>query len=129
MIFRNLKVTGQKIGLSAALCHIHKTLANCGTSSGHVNGNKSNGRRFNFVLTIANVGDVEAVLCRKGEAVLLTRKFVALSDNEETQRVCKSNGIVTEVGNLFSFLLVYLCLTLFSIIDEKCNLDQFFVFM
>ncbi|ESN89930.1 hypothetical protein HELRODRAFT_91230, partial [Helobdella robusta] len=84
---RNLKQTGQKLGMSGALCHIRKSTSSRNGATG-------------FLLTVANVGDVEAVLCRKGEAVLLTRKFVATCDHEEVQRVCKSDGIITEDGKV-----------------------------
>ncbi|ELT96189.1 hypothetical protein CAPTEDRAFT_90974, partial [Capitella teleta] len=49
-----------------------------------------------YTLSIANVGDVEAVLCRHGDALLLTRKFVTDEDRDECQRVFKSDGIITE---------------------------------
>ena len=48
-----------------------------------------------FVITTANVGDVEVVLCRSGEAVVLTRKFVTSDDRTECQRVCKLDGFIT----------------------------------
>jgi len=48
-------------------------------------------------MNVANVGDVEAVLCRQGEPLLLTKKFVTTADREECQRVCAADGIITEV--------------------------------
>jgi len=48
-------------------------------------------------MNVANVGDVEAVLCRRGEPLLLTKKFVTTADRDECQRVCAADGIVTEV--------------------------------
>ena len=78
-----LKGAGQKLGASAALCHIRRV-----TSSNHSN---------QYTLHLANVGDVEVVLCRRGEAVVLTRKFVTTDDDEECLRVYQSDGIITEV--------------------------------
>ena len=49
-----------------------------------------------YTLQLSNVGDVEAVLCRRGEAVLLTRKFTT-HDRMECYRVYKNGGMVTEV--------------------------------
>ncbi|KAK3086917.1 hypothetical protein FSP39_025370 [Pinctada imbricata] len=76
-----LKSTGQKIGAAAAVCHIMKG-------------------RENFVLSIANVGDTEVVLSRRGEAVPLSQLFLIQSDREECQRICKSDGIITEDGRV-----------------------------
>lgn len=47
----------------------------------------------------ANVGDIEVVLCRRGEAVLLTRKFVTIDDRTECQRVCKLDGFITAASS------------------------------
>jgi len=49
-------------------------------------------------MNVANVGDVEAVLCRHGEPLLLTKKFVTSADREECQRVAAADGIITEVS-------------------------------
>ena len=49
-----------------------------------------------YTLNLANVGDVEAVLCRRGDAVLLTKKFTTTSNKEECYRAYKSDGIITE---------------------------------
>ena len=49
-----------------------------------------------YTVQIANVGDIEAVLCRHGEALVLTRKFVTSDDRDECQRVYRSDGIITE---------------------------------
>ena len=80
LCFRKLRGVGQRLGASAVLCHI------C----------RCEGREYR--LTLANVGDVEMVLCRRGEAVLLTRSFVTGAQPEECQRVYRSDGIITEVG-------------------------------
>jgi len=53
-----------------------------------------------FTMNVANVGDVEAVLCRRGEALLLTKKFSTTADRDECQRVLAADGIVTEVSTL-----------------------------
>ena len=78
-----LKGTGQKLGASGALCHIRRVSA-----SNNMN---------QYTLHLGNVGDVEVVLCRRGEAVILTRKFVTTEDDEECMRVYQSDGIITEV--------------------------------
>ncbi len=49
-----------------------------------------------YTLQLANVGDVEAVLCRRGEAVVLTRRYTTM-DRDECHRVYKAGGIITEV--------------------------------
>jgi len=49
-------------------------------------------------MNVANVGDVEAVLCRHGEPLLLTKKFVTSADRDECQRVAAADGIITEVS-------------------------------
>ncbi|KAK3603860.1 hypothetical protein CHS0354_042868 [Potamilus streckersoni] len=77
---RCLKAAGQKLGATAAICHIVKQDEN----SNH------------YVLNVANVGDVEVVLCRRGEAVCLTRLFTIQANKEECKRICKSDGIITE---------------------------------
>ena len=79
-----LKGTGQKLGASGALCHIRRVSA-----SNNMN---------QYTLHLGNVGDIEVVLCRRGEAVVLTRKFVTTEDDEECLRVYQSDGIITEVG-------------------------------
>ncbi|KAL3859952.1 hypothetical protein ACJMK2_010131 [Sinanodonta woodiana] len=77
---RCLKAAGQKLGATAAVCHILKPDEN----SNH------------YVLNVANVGDVEVVLCRRGEAVCLSRLFTIQANKEECKRICKSDGIITE---------------------------------
>ena len=79
----HLKASGQRLGASALLCHLHR-VASADTIK-------------QYTLSIGNVGDVEAVLCRHGDALLLTRKFVTDEDRDECQRVFKSDGIITEV--------------------------------
>ena len=74
---RKLKSRGLHHGAAAVLVHLQRR------SSRH------------FVMITANVGDVEVVLCRRGEAVLLTRKFVTSDDRTECQRVCKLDGFIT----------------------------------
>ena len=51
-----------------------------------------------FNLVLGNVGDVEVVLCRHSEALVLTRKFVTQEDPTECERVQQSDGIITEVS-------------------------------
>ena len=76
-------MTGQKLGASAVLIHIQRV------AKDHMN---------MFNLALANVGDIEVVLCRHGEALVLTRKFVTLEDPTECDRVQETDGIITEVG-------------------------------
>ena len=78
---RQLRVSGQRVGASAVLCHMKRI-------------DKSSKK---FSLQIANVGDVEAVLCRQDDAVVLTRKFTTIENREECYRVCLSDGIIMEV--------------------------------
>ncbi|XP_060073754.1 PH domain leucine-rich repeat-containing protein phosphatase 2-like [Ylistrum balloti] len=80
-----LKSTGQKVGAAAALCHIKKVTE--GTNTHHL-------------LNVANVGDTEVVISRSGEAVTLSRLFLIQSDTEESQRICRSDGIITEDGRV-----------------------------
>jgi len=54
-----------------------------------------------FVMTTANVGDVEVVLCRRDEAICLTRKFVTSADRTECQRVCKLDGFITVASSVW----------------------------
>lgn len=77
---RKLKSTGQKVGAAGAICHICRV---CEGSS-------------NYVLNIANVGDVEVVLSRRGEAMVLTKLFTVSQNKEEMERICRSGGLVTE---------------------------------
>jgi len=82
---RRLKSTGQRLGASGTLVHLQRHL-------------QSDGQLNQFTMNVANVGDVEAVLCRHGEPLLLTKKFVTTADRDECQRVCAADGIVTEVS-------------------------------
>lgn len=74
-----LQSTGQKVGAAAAVCHLKK-------EDNH------------YSLSMANVGDVEVVVCRRGEVVPISRRFLVQSDHQECNRICKSDGIITEVG-------------------------------
>lgn len=80
--YRKLRATGQKIGAAGAVCHIHRPSSN----NGH------------HTLHVANVGDTEVVLCRRGEAVVLSKLFTIDSNKEEMERICKAGGIVTEAS-------------------------------
>ena len=79
---RKLRLTGQRLGASGVICHL------CRMTTNHVN---------QYVLQLANVGDVEMVLCRQGESLVLTRNFLTTHDREECLRVYKADGIITEV--------------------------------
>ena len=67
------------------ICHIRKPT------------NQSN----HFELHVANVGDTEIVLCRRGVAVCLSKQFTVSDNKAELDRICKSDGIITEVFGLF----------------------------
>ena len=82
--FSKLKSVGQKVGAAGVLCHIRRSDAD-----------------NRFVLNVANVGDTESVISRHGEAVPLSRLFVVNKDMDERQRICKSDGIITEVCFFF----------------------------
>lgn len=88
---RKLKLSGQRLGATAVICHLER----------HEASNQMN----HFTLSIANVGDTEAVLCHRGEAVVLTRKFTTTAEREECQRIYKSDGIITEVVHCIHRLL------------------------
>jgi len=89
-----LKSTGQRLGAAGTLIHLQRHLAD--------------GQLNQFTMNVANVGDVEAVLCRQGEPLLLTKKFVTTVDREECQRVCATDGIITEVRRLsFTDVVLY----------------------
>lgn len=73
-----MQSTGQKVGAAGAVCHIRK-------------------ENHQYSLCMANVGDVEVVICRRGEVVPISRRFLVQSDHEECGRICRSDGIITEV--------------------------------
>uniref|UniRef100_A0A5F5PP88 PH domain leucine-rich repeat-containing protein phosphatase 2 n=1 Tax=Equus caballus TaxID=9796 RepID=A0A5F5PP88_HORSE len=78
---RKLGMAGQKLGSSALLCYIRPDTADP-TSS--------------FSLTVANVGTCQAVLCRSGKPVPLSKVFSLEQDSEEAQRVKDQKAIITE---------------------------------
>ncbi|CAK6436754.1 unnamed protein product [Pipistrellus nathusii] len=78
---RKLGMAGQKLGSSALLCYIRPDIADS-TSS--------------FSLTVANVGTCQAVLCRGGKPVPLSKVFSLEQDAEEAQRVKDQKAIITE---------------------------------
>lgn len=81
-LHRKLGMAGQKLGSSALLCYIRPDTADP-TSS--------------FSLTVANVGTCQAVLCRGGKPVSLSKIFSLEQDPEEAQRVKDQKAIITEV--------------------------------
>lgn len=83
---RKLGMAGQKLGSSALLCYIRPDTADP-TSS--------------FSLTVANVGTCQAVLCRGGKPVPLSKVFSLEQDPEEAQRVKDQKAIITEVNLTF----------------------------
>ncbi|XP_067577362.1 PH domain leucine-rich repeat-containing protein phosphatase 2 isoform X2 [Pseudorca crassidens] len=78
---RKLGMAGQKLGSSALLCYIRPDTADP-TSS--------------FSLTVANVGTCQAVLCRSGKPLPLSKVFSLEQDPEEAQRVKDQKAIITE---------------------------------
>ncbi|KAM8874297.1 PH domain leucine-rich repeat protein phosphatase 1-like [Spinachia spinachia] len=80
---RKLGTAGQRMGGSAALCHIRHDPVASGEHGGC------------FTLKAANVGRCQAVLCRDGKAVRLSTTH-STKDGPEYQRVRQHNAIVTE---------------------------------
>uniref|UniRef100_A0A671EPE4 protein-serine/threonine phosphatase n=1 Tax=Rhinolophus ferrumequinum TaxID=59479 RepID=A0A671EPE4_RHIFE len=78
---RKLGMAGQKLGSSALLCYIRPDTADAASS---------------FSLTVANVGTCQAVLCRGGKPVPLSKVFSLEQDAEEAQRVKDQKAIITE---------------------------------
>ncbi|KAG7468585.1 hypothetical protein MATL_G00144590 [Megalops atlanticus] len=78
---RKLGVAGQKLGASALLCYIHHEPSD---AAGY------------FSLTLANVGTCQAVLCRDGKPLPLSKVFSLEQSAEETERVKRSKAIITE---------------------------------
>ena len=85
-------MAGQKLGSSALLCYIRPDTADP-TSS--------------FSLTVANVGTCQAVLCRDGKPVPLSKVFSLEQDAEEAQRVKDQKAIITEVNLTLHQLLLF----------------------
>lgn len=78
---RKLGMAGQKLGSSALLCYLRPDAADP-TSS--------------FSLTVANVGTCQAVLCRGGKPLPLSKVFSLEQEPEEAQRVKDQKAIITE---------------------------------
>ncbi|XP_051795561.1 PH domain leucine-rich repeat-containing protein phosphatase 2 isoform X1 [Acanthochromis polyacanthus] len=78
---RKLGMAGQKLGASALLCYIHRETSDPGG---------------NFCLTVANVGTCQAVLCRNGRPVPLSKVYSLENCTEEMERVKLSKAIITE---------------------------------
>lgn len=78
---RKLGTAGQKLGGAAVLCHIKHDPVDPGGS---------------FTLTSANVGKCQAVLCRNGKPLPLSRSYV-MSCEEERKRIKQHKAIITEV--------------------------------
>lgn len=81
---RKLGTAGQKLGGSAVLCHIkHDSVDPSGC----------------FTLTSANVGKCQAVICRDGKPVPLSRVYT-VNCKEEIQRLKEHKAIITEDGKV-----------------------------
>ncbi|XP_040052000.2 PH domain leucine-rich repeat-containing protein phosphatase 2 [Gasterosteus aculeatus] len=78
---RKLGMAGQKLGASALLCYIHHEPSDPGSY---------------FSLTVANVGTCQAVLCRDGRPVPLSKVYSLENSTEEMERVKLSKAIITE---------------------------------
>ncbi|XP_030579431.1 PH domain leucine-rich repeat-containing protein phosphatase 2 [Archocentrus centrarchus] len=78
---RKLGMAGQKLGASGLLCYIHRETSDPGAS---------------FSLTVANVGTCQAVLCRDGQPVPLSKVYSLENCTEEMERVKLSKAIITE---------------------------------
>lgn len=84
-------MAGQKLGASGLLCYIHHEPSEPG---GY------------FSLTVANVGSCQAVLCRDGQPLPLSKVFSLENSSEEMERVKLSKAIITEV---MSIQFIYMC--------------------
>uniref|UniRef100_A0A5S6QLY9 PPM-type phosphatase domain-containing protein n=1 Tax=Trichuris muris TaxID=70415 RepID=A0A5S6QLY9_TRIMR len=82
MAHHELKEKGQRQGVNCALCHLAPRI--------------HRGIPRKYCARIANCGDVEAVLCRKGEPILLTKRFTVDSSEEEYARIRLSGGTVDQ---------------------------------
>lgn len=80
-------MAGQKLGASALLCYIHHEPSDPGGS---------------LSLTVANVGTCQAVLCRDGRPVPLSKVYSLENCTEEMERVKLSKAIITEVMHRFA---------------------------
>ncbi|KAM7409338.1 hypothetical protein PAMA_001016 [Pampus argenteus] len=80
---RKLGTAGQRMGGSAALCHIRHDPVAPGEHGGC------------FTLKAANVGRCQAVLCRDGKAMQLSTVHT-VKEEPEYQRVRQHNAIITE---------------------------------
>lgn len=94
-------MAGQKLGASALLCYIHRDPSELGGI---------------FSLTVANVGSCQAVLCRDGRPVPLSKVYSLENCTEERERVKAAKAIITEVmisailmckGAFLFFLRIY----------------------
>lgn len=81
---RKLGTAGQRMGGSAALCHIRHDPVAPSEHGGC------------FTLKTANVGRCQAVLCRDGKAMQLSN-IHTVKEKSEYQRVRRHNAIITEV--------------------------------
>ncbi|KFW84007.1 PH domain leucine-rich repeat-containing protein phosphatase 2, partial [Manacus vitellinus] len=78
---RKLGMAGQKLGSSAVLCYIRHEVADPAS---------------NFSLTVANVGTCQAILCRSGKPLPLSKVFSLEQCSEEARRVKEQKAIITE---------------------------------
>lgn len=89
LLDRKLGMAGQKLGASALLCYVHREQSDPGAS---------------FSLTVANVGTCQAVLCRDGRPVPLSKVYSLENSTEEMERIKLTKAIITEVMQLLHML-------------------------
>lgn len=99
LLDRKLGMAGQKLGASALLCYVHREQSESGA---------------NFSLTVANVGTCQAVLCRNGRPVPLSKVYSLENSTEEMERIKLNKAIITEVLQLLSVLSSRCCSTVTS---------------
>lgn len=74
-------MAGQKLGSSAVLCYIRHDMSDPAS---------------NFSLTVANVGTCQAILCRSGKPLLLSKVFSLEQCSEDAKRIKEQKAIITE---------------------------------
>ncbi|XP_078525400.1 PH domain leucine-rich repeat-containing protein phosphatase 2 isoform X1 [Lissotriton helveticus] len=78
---RKLGIAGQKLGSSALMCYIRHHTTEASSS---------------FTMTAANVGTCQAILCRNGQPLPLSRVFTLEQCPDEFLRIKEQKAILTE---------------------------------
>lgn len=102
-------MAGQKLGASALLCYVHRDPSEPGGV---------------FSLTVANVGTCQAVLCRDGRPVPLSKVYSLENCTEERERVKVAKAIITEV-EIVNILLACVGLVSLRMIVPKSTKSLF----